>query len=142
MLNCVSVLLTRIDGVSHRPTCRPTVLQSALSPRPRAPRLCSRGRQGPNPLNGLGQEDPGSLREGGVSGGRRHQVGELADHGELLVAVEGPGVGQNLDPHIPTVAVHIGNGRTIHLVDEARRVLPEHRDVRDTLDGHQRPCQV
>ena len=35
-------------------------------------------------------------------------VGEPGDDGELLVAVEGVGVGEHLDPHVAAVTVDVG----------------------------------
>ena len=52
--------------------------------------------ESPAAVRGLCEEHPSALGEGGVasSGG---------DDGELLVAVEGVGVGEHLDPHVAAV---------------------------------------
>jgi hypothetical protein len=60
----------------------------------------------------------------------------------LLVTVERSSVRQDLDTDIGAVAIDVRKARRWHLVDEGRRVLSEHWDVRDLLDSHQRRRQV
>ena len=44
-------------------------------------------RESPPTFNRLGQQHPGPVRERRIAGGSRNQVGELANHGELLVTI-------------------------------------------------------
>jgi hypothetical protein len=56
--------LTRLHELSHRPFSRPTVLQSALWPRPRVPHLYWRGPQGPSHPERPRSATPRSSRTG------------------------------------------------------------------------------
>src|SRR4029079_1011470 len=58
--------------------------------------------------------------------------------GELLVAIQGAGIGQHLNADVVRVAVDIRNHGCGQLVHESCGVLPKHRNVRYLLDGHQR----
>ena len=93
--------------------------------------------QPPSPGHGLGQQHPGTAGERRVTCGVRDHAGELAYHRDLLVTVERARVGQHLHANIVGRAVDVRQVAGRHVVDEGGRVLPEHRDVRDPLDGHQ-----
>jgi hypothetical protein len=60
----------------------------------------------------------------------------------LLAAIQCVCVGEDLDPHVVGVAVDVGQAASEQVVDEARGVLPEHRDVWHLLDGHDRSREV
>src|SRR5580704_11658491 len=92
--------------------------------------------QAPAPLGGFGQQDPGAGGQARVGGGGGDEVGELADHRQLLVPVQRAGVGEHLDPDVTAVAVDVGQAPGRELVHETRGVLAEHRDVGYLLDPH------
>ena len=91
----------------------------------------------PAPGHGLGQEHPGAVGERRVVGGVRDHAGELADHRDLLGAVESTRVGEHLHANVAGRAVDVRQVACGQLVDEGGRVLAEHRDVRNPLDSHQ-----
>ena len=93
--------------------------------------------QPPAAGHGFGQEHPGAAGERRVVSGVRDHAGELAHHRDLLVAVESARVGQHLHANVAGGAVDVRHVACGQLVDEGGRVLAEHRDVRDPLDGHQ-----
>ena len=99
-------------------------------------------RQSPAALDRLGEEDPGSLGERGIVGGRTDQAGELAHHGQLLLAVEGTRIGEHLDAHVVPVSVHIGERALRQVVDEGGGVLAEQGDVGHPLNDHQGVSQL
>src|ERR1700733_2238787 len=98
--------------------------------------------QAPPAVGCLGEQYPGPFGEGWVVGGRGDEVGELPDDGELLVAVERARVGEDLNPDIGAVAVHVGQRVGPQLMDERGGVLAEHGDVGHLLDAHQSAGQV
>src|SRR4029077_4213931 len=53
----------------------------------------------PAPVVRLGEDHPGPLHESGITGGFGNDVGQSSYGDELLVAVEGTGVGEHLDAH-------------------------------------------
>lgn len=57
---------------------------------------------------GFGEQDPGPVGEAGVAGGGGDDPGEFLDDGQLLVPVEGAGVGEDLDSDVGAVAVDVG----------------------------------
>lgn len=91
----------------------------------------------PAPGHGLGQEYPGAVGERRVVRGVRDHAGELAYHRDLLGAVESTRVGEHLHANVAGRAVDVRQVARGQLVDEAGRVLAEHRDVRNPLDRHQ-----
>jgi len=93
--------------------------------------------QPPAAGHGFGQEHPGAAGERRVVSGVRDHAGELAHHRDLLVAVQGARVGQHLYANVVGGAADVRHVACGQLVDEGGRVLAEHRDARDPLDGHQ-----
>jgi hypothetical protein len=59
----------------------------------------------PSAIRRLGQKDPGTVGERGITGRVRNERGESADHGELLVTIEGTGVREDLDANIGAVTL-------------------------------------
>jgi hypothetical protein len=59
----------------------------------------------PSAIRRLGQKDPGTVGERGVTGRVRKEGGEAANHGELLVTIEGTGVREDLDANIGAVTL-------------------------------------
>jgi hypothetical protein len=98
--------------------------------------------QAPSTVGCLAEQYPGPAGQGRVAGSLSDEVGELPDDGELLVAVERAGVGENLNPDIAAVTVHIGQRVGRQLMDKRGGVLAEHGDVGYLLDAHQGARQV
>jgi hypothetical protein len=92
--------------------------------------------QAPAAIGCLGEQDPRPAGERRVAGGVRGDAREPLDDGQLLAAVERAGVGEHLYTDVVALAVDVGQAPGRQLVDEGRRILPEHRDVRYLLDGH------
>jgi hypothetical protein len=90
----------------------------------------------PSAVRRLGQKDPGTVGEGGVTGRVRKEGGESAHHGELLVTIEGTGVREDLDADVGGASVDVREARRRQFVYESCGVLAEHRDV-GTCDRHQ-----
>ena len=63
--------------------------------------------EAPPAYDRLREQHPGPARHRGVAGGGRNQIGELADHGELLFAVERPGIREHLHPHVVPVSIDV-----------------------------------
>ena len=61
----------------------------------------------------------------------------MPDHGELLLAIKRPRVREHLHPDVVAVSLDVRQRQMRKVVDECRRVLTEHRDVRDLFDFHQ-----
>src|SRR5438445_2375801 len=87
-------------------------------------------------------QDPVPVRKRGIAGRCRDHVGELADHGKLLLSVERACIGEHLHPDVVAVSFDVGEGAIRQVVDECRGVVAEHRDVRDLFDLHQGGSQV
>src|SRR6476659_890761 len=88
----------------------------------------------------LGKEDPRPPSERGVARRFGDECGESLDDRDLLVAIQRTGIRQDLDTHVVESAGHVRDRVGWHLMDEGRRVLAEHRDLRHTLDAHDRCC--
>jgi hypothetical protein len=84
----------------------------------------------------------GPLGQGQVTGRGGDYLGQLLNDGQLLVSVEGVGVGEHLYADVGVVAVDVRQAVGGKLMDERGGVLPEHRDVRHTLDDHDGGRQV
>jgi hypothetical protein len=98
--------------------------------------------EAPAALDGLGEQDPGAVDQFRVAGRGGDDPGQLLDDGELFVAVEGASVGEDLDPDVSVVSIHIGETVGREVVDERGGVGSEHWDVRHLLDGHDGGGQV
>ena len=68
-------------------------------------------------------------------------IGKQASR-DLLVAIEGTSVGQDLNPHVICPTVDVGDRIMGQLVDEHSGVLAKHRDIGHFLDHHHRRGQA
>src|SRR5579859_3005304 len=98
--------------------------------------------QPPAAVGCLGEQHPRPFGQGRIAGGVSDDGGEPPDDLDLLVAVECARVGQYLDADVVGVAVDVRQARVVQVVHECCRVVAEHRDVRHTLDAHDRAGQV
>ena len=67
---------------------------------------------------------------------------ELADDGDLLLAVQGARVRKNLQPYVGAVSLYVRVRPVQEVVDECRGVPTEYRDIRNPFDLHQCGGQV
>jgi hypothetical protein len=65
----------------------------------------------PATVGRLGQEDPSAFGEPRITRRLNDKSGESAHNGELLVAIEGAGVCEDLDPHVGGVPVDVREAR-------------------------------
>src|SRR5713226_10402573 len=64
--------------------------------------------QAPSAFDRFGKEDPRPRSKRGIAGCSRDQVGELADHGKLLLSVERACIGEYLHPDVVVVSLDVG----------------------------------
>ena len=76
--------------------------------------------ESPPAFDRLGEQHPGPVCQRRIAGGSGNQVGELADHGELLVTIERPCVRKHLHPDVVTVSLDIRERSVGEIVDESR----------------------
>src|SRR5207249_2107622 len=93
--------------------------------------------ESPSPVRRLGEQHPRALGERWIPRRLGNDRGEPAHDRELLLAVEGTRVRQDLDTYVGAVAIDVRKARRRYLMNERSRVLPEHGDVGDLLDRHE-----
>src|SRR6476620_11952694 len=84
--------------------------------------------QTPAAVGSLGEQHPYPRRRRRVSRCARDQGREPLNEGDLLVAVEGTSVDQDLNPHVICPTVDVGDRIMGQLMDEHSGVLAKHRD--------------
>src|ERR1700681_3536565 len=92
--------------------------------------------EAPTALRRFGDENPGALGQLRVAGGGRHDVGQLSDHAELLVAIEHTDGGEDLDADVVAVTGNVRYRISRQVVDERGGVVLEQRNVGDLLPPH------